>query len=323
MNCPYHPKNAVVGYCSSCGSLGCKECVVSYDDRILCQRCYRREARDREATRKSEGKPKRTVSERKQKLVIRFASGKILKGTSYNLDLNGAGFYLNPKESSREDERLFIRYADIKAVFFVRNFEGLPEDAELEDAAEWYPEGSEILVEFPDGEVIEGFSLTQYREEAPRFHLIPTDQNTNNISILVERSNTASVRAKETLGAVSPDSGEAKPEEKAEKDLQAELTQEETLGDLYLDTRDFSEALENFQRASKKIGQIRRLKKKIALCHYNLGMTMIKRHDYVRALDHMGDVLKLFPKHPKAQKKYLQLKKALKESEETEPAEAE
>ncbi len=315
MNCPYHPKNEVVGYCSSCGALGCKECIVSYEDRILCQKCYRREGREREASRKAEGKPKRQIAEKKQKLVIRFSSGKILKGTSYNLDLSSIGFYLNPRESSDTDERLFIRYPDVKAIFFVRNFDGLPEDAELEEAAEWYPEGSEILVEFSDGEVIEGFSLTQYREDSPRFHLIPTDQNTNNISILIERANTKSVRVKDTVTAVSPDMEEPEPEEKAAKEVREELTQEETLGDLYLDTRDYGESLEKYLQASKKIGQTKRLKKKMALCHYNLGIVMIKRRDYVQALEHMGDVMKIFPKHPKAQKKYLQLKKALKEEE--------
>lgn len=122
---------------------------------------------------------------RKHKLVVHFLDGRILKGTTYKLDPQSTGFYLIPFGHSVVKEEVFVKFADVKAVFYVKDFEGLPM---IEKGMEEYiPEGHEITVEFVDGEVIKGFALA-YSESSDTFYIDISDPDDNSYVVLVNRS---------------------------------------------------------------------------------------------------------------------------------------
>ncbi|MFP4192887.1 MAG: tetratricopeptide repeat protein, partial [Candidatus Hydrogenedentota bacterium] len=91
----------------------------------------------------------------------------------------------------------------------------------------------------------------------------------------------------------------------------SDLTQEETLGDFYFETRSYEAALQQYENAHKKVGQSHRLRRKILAAEYNIGVQHIKRREYARALKWMERVLEQDPKNQHAKKKILQLRKIL------------
>jgi tetratricopeptide (TPR) repeat protein len=279
VECPIHPKNDVVGYCAGCGTLGCTECVKLLQGQLLCTRCYRKvydklaDEHQREARRSKR---------QKQRLVVRYVDGRILKGTSYTIDLHTHGFHLTPHDGRLDtDENIAVRFAELKAVFFVRDFEGKFDAKDVQQ--EWVPEGSEVTVFFPDNEVIEGFSLVRFDDESPRFHMIPKDRASNNISLIVERANTSRIErghvaaqaavVEETEGSHEPPS------------------QEETLGDFYFETKNYLEAMPQYEVAAKAHRSSMRLRRKIALTKYNVGVHYIKLKDYPEAIRFFSEVL--------------------------------
>ncbi len=314
MKCPVHPRHDVVGYCIECGTIGCERCIKNLRGQLLCLRCYRKEySKLAEEHQRDRLRKKR----QKQRLVVRFSDGRILKGTSYTIDLDAAGFHLLPRET-HADESEYVRFADVKAVFFVRDFDGKFDRKAVQE--EWVPEGSEVTVEFPDGEVVEGFSLTSLDEDRPRFHMIPKDQKGNNISMIVERANTLGVHhghMAAELAAVSRRGERETP-----------LSQEETLGDFYFETKNYLAALPQYEEAFKKHRSSTRLRRKITLTKYNIGVHYIKTKDYNAAINVFKEVLREEPDthtkfHREAKRKLLKLRRALAESSSANLGEAE
>ncbi|MCD6288798.1 MAG: tetratricopeptide repeat protein, partial [Candidatus Hydrogenedentes bacterium] len=280
---PVHPKKDVVGYCADCGRLGCAECLKLLKGRLLCSRCYHKEYDKLAEEHKREARRNRR---QKQRLVVRYVDGRILKGTSYTLDLNSRGFQLTPVDARRDvEENIPVRFADLKAVFFVRDFDGKFDPNKIEQ--EWVPEGSEITVFFPDGEVIEGYSLVRFNDESPRFHMIPKDRASNNISLIVERANTTRIEHGHTADKVRAVD--------ADEDSNEPPSQEETLGDFYFETKNYLAALPQYESAIKKHKRSLRLHRKIALTKYNVGVHHIKRKDYPEAMRFFRQVIEEEP----------------------------
>jgi len=306
VKCPVHPRQDIVGYCAECGTLGCDRCVKRLRGELLCTRCYRKkygklaEQHQRDALRKKR---------QKQRLVIRFTDGRLLKGTSYTIDLDAAGFHLTPQAGQASaDENVFVRFADVKAVFFVRDFDGKFDRKTVEK--EWAPEGSEVTVAFPDGEVIEGFSLVSLDEDRPRFHMIPKNYKGNNISLIVERANTLQVYRGHTAADIKA--------EGQHDGKDAPLSQEETLGDFYFETKNYLAALSQYEEACKNHRGSTRLRRKVTLTKYNIGVQYIKTKEYQNAIEMFKEVLREEPDtrtkfHREAKRKLLKLQRAMSE----------
>jgi len=305
MKCPLHPRRDVVGYCAECGRLGCADCIGRLGDRTLCVRCYKKQQDEVYGEREREERKRH-----KQKLVVRFASGRILKGTSYTLDPSTPGFYLDAIDQPETERSMFIRFEDLKAVFFVKDFEGkFDENLEYSD---WAAEGEEVIVTFPDGEVLEGHTLTDYDDRAPRFHVLPNDDSGNNISVLVERANTANVQVGVGAGGLGTKPSVAEPIEYT----QAPVGQDEALGDLYFESRNYSAALAEYEKALRQHPRSRRLRRKVLVGNYNMGVHCIKAKSYAEAKKYFELVLKEDPKHEKALKNSLKLKRMLERKRE-------
>lgn len=306
MKCPHHSRNEVVGYCSVCGAFGCQECIHDHEGELYCEKHFRPIAKKIEEEKKRETKRKRHA---RQRLVVRYKDGHVLRGVCYALNIRDTGFHLDivDDEENVTNKTEQVRFSDIKAVFYVKSFDGKFDRHHR--YAEWTPQGSEIVVEFEDGEVVRGFSLHSHDESSDRFHLIPKEQSGNNISVLVERSAVA--------GVYSPEEYKRKIEEQrqAQKKVagseSVDLSQEETMGDFYFETRNYDAALEQYRIAAHNFPASGRIKKKIVLATYNVGVQHIKRHQYEQALEAMEKVLEMDAHNHHATKKIIQLKRIL------------
>jgi tetratricopeptide (TPR) repeat protein len=299
----------VVGYCIVCGAFGCPECLNRHEGNWLCAKHYRPIAQKQEEERRREEVRKRHP---RQLLVARYADGT----TKY-----GVCFALNPKEPSFRLEMVdkngaalgaseTVRFEDLKAVFVVKSFDGKFDKTRV--YREGAPEGQDLVVKFRDGEALRGVTLRPYNPDDARFYLVPTDPKSNNISILAEARAVDSVCTPEEYKALRTQE-QAK---RVQMEREAALSQEETLGDFHLENRDYPAALEQYRLAATKYPESIRIRKKVLLAYFNVGIQFIKRHEYPKALAYMEAALKLDPRNERVSKKVSQLKHILEKQEE-------
>ncbi|MGO9147193.1 MAG: DUF6982 domain-containing protein, partial [Desulfomonilia bacterium] len=81
-----------------------------------------------------------------------------------------------------------INKSELKALFFVKTFEGNREYRERKSFNEGDQQGQRVEVTFKDGEVLQGSALN-YDPQLPGFFLMPVDRYSNNIRIYVVISN--------------------------------------------------------------------------------------------------------------------------------------
>jgi len=301
MRCPNHSQNDVAGFCVVCGDLGCSECLSEYEGNLYCARDFRPIAQKIEQVKRQETNRKKPT---RQRLVVRFANGDRKQGICLALNPREAGFHLDLVDANCVPigETVPVRFQDIKAVFQVKSFDGNFDKTVR--YREGTPEGQEVVVRFKDGEVVRGFSPAANDRNELRFHLIPRDSNTNNISILVEQSAVDRVFSPEEYEQVLAE--ERKSQAAGSDD--ASLSQEETTGDFYFETRNYGGAYEQYVKAAQKYPQVRRIQRKILICQYNMGIQHIKRREYDKALKYMEVVLKSDPRNERVHKKVSQLR---------------
>jgi len=122
------------------------------------------------------------------KVVIRYANGKLLKGFTNDFFPNKPSFHLNPVELGNKDKGIEIPVNQLKAVFFVKDFDGDPSHYELKRFAEGGQlSGRKAEVKFVDGEVLVGSTLG-YDPKRPGFFITPADSQSNNLRVFVVSS---------------------------------------------------------------------------------------------------------------------------------------
>lgn len=113
------------------------------------------------------------------KVVARFADGRILKGMTADFIPTKDVFHLNVMNDAVGAKPVEIRKGDLKALFFVKDFTGDPQRVESKEFdPSRPPTGRKIRVEFADGEVLLG-TTTGYQPGRPGFFLVPADDNSN------------------------------------------------------------------------------------------------------------------------------------------------
>jgi hypothetical protein len=113
------------------------------------------------------------------KVVARFADGRILKGITADFFQNKETFHLRPASAPETEKPLEINIKDLKALFFVRDFSGKPQHVEKKDFDPGQPVlGKKIRVTFKDGESLVG-TTTGYQPGRPGFFLVPADGGSN------------------------------------------------------------------------------------------------------------------------------------------------
>jgi hypothetical protein len=121
-------------------------------------------------------------------IIVRFAEGKILKGTTVDLFPNKTVFHLKEKESGVTQE---INVSLLKAIYFVKYFDGDPNYQEKVDG-ERANLGRKIKVEFNDGETLLGYTQG-YTPNRDIFIVFPVDADSNNEKVFVVTKSTRQV----------------------------------------------------------------------------------------------------------------------------------
>jgi hypothetical protein len=128
------------------------------------------------------------------RVVARFMDGKVMKGTTQDFFPNRPSFHLLPVDGSAGIE---IRCKQLKALFFVKTFEGNKHRKDVRgfvSAPAETAQGKKIAVRFKDGEVICGYSLS-YTPDREGFFVFPADSEGNNLRAYVVTGATAEVKA--------------------------------------------------------------------------------------------------------------------------------
>lgn len=112
------------------------------------------------------------------KVVARLADGRLIKGTTVDFLPNRDTFHVRPVNGSVEI-LAEIHIKDLKALFFVKDFEGDPKHVTTNEFDPEHPvAGRKLKVVFRDGEVLVG-TTTGYQPDRPGFFLIPADGGAN------------------------------------------------------------------------------------------------------------------------------------------------
>jgi hypothetical protein len=127
-----------------------------------------------------------------QKIVVRYRDGALLKGYTLDFHPSRGHFSLWPSINARANERVFVPLTRLKALFFVKDFDGNPYHVDSADATE-PGAGRRIEVTFLDNEVCKGTTLS-YRPEGAGFFVLPSDGSSNNLRVFVLNAAVRHVR---------------------------------------------------------------------------------------------------------------------------------
>lgn len=125
-----------------------------------------------------------------QKVILRFIDGKMLKGFIKDLKLSDSHLFIEDESSNQHK----VRLKELKAIFFVRRFEGDRSYHEKKTFTVAPPNAKRVFVKFKDGESMmgyiegdvpwqQGFFNESMKEKG--FYLNSADEGSNNIRTLV------------------------------------------------------------------------------------------------------------------------------------------
>lgn len=128
------------------------------------------------------------------KIVVHFVDGRILRGHTGDFLPTKSSFHLSPVEPTSQAKPLEVRVADLKAIFFVKEFNTKPHvDPHRQEFDPSKPvAGRKIRVLFRDGEILMG--ITQgYDPRRAGFFVVPDDPASNNERCFVVTDSTKDV----------------------------------------------------------------------------------------------------------------------------------
>jgi hypothetical protein len=121
-----------------------------------------------------------------RKVVARYRDGRVVKGTSLDVDASKTLFHVRPADGGV----IHVDMNDLKALFFVRSLEGDAARNDRSAPVENDPRSrgaTLVRLGFSDGETIIGMVIG-WPPRKPFFFVNPVDPDSNNIRILVNRS---------------------------------------------------------------------------------------------------------------------------------------
>jgi hypothetical protein len=125
------------------------------------------------------------------KLVVRYLDGTMLKGFSQDFHPTRSFFHVSPSITAGAETSM-VPMQQLKAVFFVRDFDGNPDHVDSRAFAE-RTNGRKIEVTFADGELMLGSTLG-YRPDGTGFFVCPADGDGNNLRVFVLPSGVKRIR---------------------------------------------------------------------------------------------------------------------------------
>jgi hypothetical protein len=129
----------------------------------------------------------------KAKVVAAYLDGRRLKGYTNDFSPARDHFYLFPEgaDAATGGRGTAIRLAELKALFFVKDFAGDP--TRIPTSNEVSQPGKKIEISFRDGEKLTGFSVA-FNPKAAGFFLQPADARGNNERIFIVNRNAKQIR---------------------------------------------------------------------------------------------------------------------------------
>ena len=127
------------------------------------------------------------------KVVVHFLDHRLLKGFALGFRLSQLIFLLRPRDAVNPEAAIRVHLADLKALFFVKEFDGNPAYREFAGAARPSVLEHQVSVRFRDGELLRGTSPSRHLR-GPGFFVVPMDPRSNNRRIYVIVANTAECR---------------------------------------------------------------------------------------------------------------------------------
>jgi len=127
-------------------------------------------------------------------VVARYLDGRVLKGTTRDFSPTRPSFHL---EVGASHEIVELRLRHLKAVFFVKSFDGDPARENIPGFIEGpqdKPQGRKIAVRFRDGEFMCGYTMA-WSPDREGFFVFPTDTGSNNDRVYVIASSTDEIKA--------------------------------------------------------------------------------------------------------------------------------
>jgi uncharacterized protein DUF6982 len=117
------------------------------------------------------------------KIVARYADGRMLKGYCQDFHAPRGHFQLWPSPKAPAESRVTVPIGYLKAVFFVRDFAG---NSEYQEDTTIVPSGGgrKVAITFLDDELLVGTTL-DYRPDDIGFFVLPNDPKSNNIRTFV------------------------------------------------------------------------------------------------------------------------------------------
>ena len=126
------------------------------------------------------------------RVVVAFLDRRRLKGYVFNFSATKESFRLFPAESAQQKTGSDIFMKDLKAIFFVKDLEGDPENSETR-GEERAIHGRKIVVTFNDGEELSG-TTEAYSPQKLGFFMFPRGKNSNNLRVFVINKNVRQVK---------------------------------------------------------------------------------------------------------------------------------
>ncbi len=126
------------------------------------------------------------------KVVARFKNGDVIKGITNDFNPDKPIFHVQERIGDKINLRE-IKTDLLKAVFFVKAYEGNKEYEEKKRFDGPTSGGIKIKIFFLDGEVLVG-TTNGYKPERRGFWFFPVDKNSNNIRVFIVNSAVKGVK---------------------------------------------------------------------------------------------------------------------------------
>lgn len=129
----------------------------------------------------------------RQRVILRCLDGRLLRGYIDNFSTSDEFIPLEDELLQKKNYRV----DELKAIFFVRTFEGNKTHAEKKTFRDPVSLGKRVFVKFKDGESMTGYieggvpwekGFFLEPKKGPGFFLIPVDHDSNNIKVFVVAS---------------------------------------------------------------------------------------------------------------------------------------
>jgi len=121
------------------------------------------------------------------KVVVHMKAGAIHKGVTHDFRADAESFHLLPAEGGGVP--LQVRTADMKALFYVRDYLGNRDFVARRQFQEAHESARRAVVQFKDGEEVWGLlGEGADQSDSTGFFFFPVDKDDNNIRIFVIRS---------------------------------------------------------------------------------------------------------------------------------------